>query len=83
MKVVKRTLEESTCNAWGFGGAVNIVTFVMENGDRWRSGKVCYRHLPSDKFIRAWDDQDREIGDWVLRGKPEVFIYKFYGGLGK
>jgi hypothetical protein len=78
MKIIKRSTEETTCNAWGFGGATNIVNFHMENGDRWRSGIAQFRHGDGQKFIRAWDKQGREFGDWVLRGKPETFIEKFY-----
>lgn len=84
MKIIEQIFEESTCNAWGFGGATGIINFRMENGDRWRTGTAVFRHAPSERFIRAWDDNGVEIGDWALRGKgrggreAETFINKFY-----
>lgn len=68
--LAKATSKEvfNTNNDWGFGGAIGT-QYVFKNNVQIRTGKACYRHLPSAKFVAVYHNSKRIIDTAKLSEK--------------
>lgn len=82
--IISVTKLPDTINAWGFGGAINKVKYLMSNGDVWIAGTAHYRHLPSKRYLQMRRNNPEWCGgmindlDIIRTTSAEKYIGKYY-----
>ena len=59
-RIIIKQEKFNTNNGWGFGGAIGTIT-TYSDGCSKREGRVYFRHLPSQKFVKYFSADHGEI----------------------
>ena len=73
-----QTVKFNSNNSWGFGGANGKRFKFVHNGKNYciTEAKACYRHLPSEKFIKLNEDDTCMFDEFTTKGNK--LLTKFF-----